>query len=97
MSLMSKIEVLMRYNAIIKTLKQVPATLKEIANELAIQEDLHGYGLNISNRTFQRDVNDIRSLYQFDIEYDFSSRKYLIKQHEEHNLSNRILEAYGKP
>lgn len=91
---MSKIEVLMRYNAIIKKLKQAPSTLKEIANELAMQADLHGYELNISNRTFQRDVNDIRSLYQVDIEYDFTSRKYHIKQHDDDNLSNRILEAF---
>ena len=49
---MSKREVLMRYNAIIKLLKKKPATLKEIEADLALQSELHEYDLKISKRTF---------------------------------------------
>ena len=91
---MSKREVLMRYNAIIKLLKKKPATLKEIEADLALQSELHEYDLKISKRTFQRDIQDIFSLYQIDIEYNFSKKTYAIIQQEDENLSDRILEAF---
>ncbi|MBC7408282.1 MAG: WYL domain-containing protein, partial [Arcicella sp.] len=56
---MSKREALIRYSAIIKTLKKNPSTLKEIEQDLALQSELHEYNLKISKRTFQRDVEDI--------------------------------------
>lgn len=92
---MSKREALIRYSAIIKTLKKKPSTLKEIDQELALQSDLHEYNLKISKRTFQRDVEDISALFQIHIEYDFSQKKYRITNQEDENLSNRILDAFN--
>ena len=91
---MSKVEVLMRYTAIIKKLKKAPATLKEIEADLESQAELHDYNLKISKRTFQRDLADILSLYQINIEYDFSKKKYFIQLNEDAHLSERILEAF---
>ena len=91
---MSKREVLMRFNAIIKRLKKKPSTLKEIEADLAMQSELHDYHLKISKRTFQRDVKDIFSLYQINIAYDPSKKTYSIILQEDENLSDRILDAF---
>lgn len=91
---MSKREVLMRYNVIIKKLKRAPSTFKEIEAELNLQSELHEYDLKISKRTFQRDVEDICSLYQISIEYNQSCKKYEIINQDDENLSDRILDAF---
>lgn len=91
---MSKIEVIMRYNAIIKRLQKAPATLIEITADLAQLAELHDFRLSVSKRTFQRDVEDILSLFQISIEYDFSKKKYFILGNDDEYLSSRILEAF---
>jgi predicted DNA-binding transcriptional regulator YafY len=91
---MSKREILMRQSAIINKLKKAPATLKEIEAELAYQSELHGYHLKVSKKTFERDIKDILSLYQTNIEYNFSTKKYAIIDQDDENLSDRILDAF---
>lgn len=92
---MSKRETLMRQNAIINKLKKGSASLKNINADLALQSDLHGYNLKISNKTFRRDLDDILSLYQIQIEYNTSNKKYEIINQEDENLSDRILDAFN--
>ncbi|ALO14096.1 hypothetical protein L21SP5_00417 [Salinivirga cyanobacteriivorans] len=91
---MSQREVLARYNLIIKKLRKNPANFAEIAAYLAFESELQGYNFNVSKRTFQRDLEDIRSLYNIDIQYNFSSRSYFIDYEEQPDANERILEAF---
>ena len=91
---MSKRESLLRYSAIINKLKRSPATLKEIVSYLENESEIQAYNLRTSQRTFQRDLEDIRSLYGIDIQYDFSRKKYHIETSGNEILSGRMLEAF---
>ena len=91
---MSQRETLLRYSTIIKKLRSGPANLKEIQLHLDNESELQGYDLNTSARTFQRDLDDIRSLFQIDIRYDFSVKKYRIESTENEEYNERILDAF---
>jgi len=91
---MSKRESIARYNLIIKKLRKNPANFAEIADYLTFESELQGYNFNVSKRTFQRDLEDIRSLYNIDIQYDFSKRAYFIDFEEQPDVNERILEAF---
>ncbi|HOK39366.1 MAG TPA: hypothetical protein PLC87_11950, partial [Bacteroidales bacterium] len=60
---MSTRETLLRYNYIINRLRRGPATFDEIVNYLNAKAEDTDYNLSISQRTFQRDKQDILSLY----------------------------------
>ncbi len=91
---MSKREAIARYNLIIKKLRRQPSSFSEISDYLAFESDLQGYDFNVSKRTFQRDLEDIRSIYNIDIKYDFSRRVYYIDFDEQSGVNERILEAF---
>lgn len=91
---MSKVESITRYNLIIKKLRDKPATFKEISASLEKESELQGYNFSVSKRTFQRDVDDILSLYGINIEFDFSRKVYHIDFDETPEISQRILEAF---
>lgn len=91
---MSKRESLTRYTLIIKKLRKHPATFQEIADYLAYQSELEEYDFNISLRTFQRDIIDIRQVYKIDIQYHRSNRNYYINEDEQQEINERILEAF---
>lgn len=91
---MSKRESFARYNLIIKKLRTKPCSFKEIADYLALESEIQDYDFNISKRTFQRDVQDIRSLYNIDIEYDFSQKVYVIESNLQPEITERMFEAF---
>lgn len=91
---MSKRESLLRYSIVIRTLRQAPTDFDSISEVLSKESELQQYDLTVSKRTFQRDLDDIRSLYNVDIVYDFSSRLYRIEGDHDPGLSRRILEAF---
>jgi predicted DNA-binding transcriptional regulator YafY len=91
---MSKRESIARYNLIIKKLRKQPADFEEISKYLSLESELQEYNFNISKRTFQRDLDDIRSLYNIDIVYDFSRKVYYIDFDEQSEVNERILEAF---
>mgnify|MGYP001466624951 CR=1 FL=1 len=91
---MSKREAVARYNLIIKKLRNRPSTFSEISDYLVLESELQGYDFNVSKRTFQRDLEDIRSLYNIDIQYDFSRKVYYIDYEEKPEVNERILEAF---
>ncbi len=90
---MSKREAISRYNLIINKLRKRPASFDEILDYLEQESDLQGYDFIVSKRTFQRDLDDIRSLYNIDIQYDRSLKKYKIED-EDSDASHRVLEAF---
>lgn len=91
---MSKRESIARYNLIIKKLRKHPASFAEIADYLALESELQDYNFNVSKRTFQRDLEDIRSLYNIDIQFDFSRKVYFLDFDEQPDVNERILEAF---
>lgn len=91
---MSKRESIARYTLIIQMLRKHPATFAEIEDYLALESDLEGCNYNISKRTFQRDLEDIRSLYNIYIQFDFSRKVYYIDFENQPEATERILEAF---
>lgn len=91
---MSKRESIARYNLIIKKLRKHPASFAEIADYLALESELQEYNFNVSKRSFQRDLEDIRSLYNIDIQFDFSRKVYFLDFDEQSDVNERILEAF---
>lgn len=91
---MSKRESITRYSLIIKKLRRNPSTFEEIADYLERQSEFEDYDFNISKRTFQRDLNDIREVYKIDIQYDRSLQHYFISDDEHPEINERILEAF---
>jgi predicted DNA-binding transcriptional regulator YafY len=91
---MSKRESISRYNLIIKKVRKYPATFDEITDYLDRESELQEYDFRISKRTFQRDLNDIRSLYDIDIIFDRSRKVYFIDSEDKSQAAERILEAF---
>ncbi len=91
---MSTRESISRYNLIIKKLRKNPSTFKEIENYLSLESKIQFYNFNVSKRTFQRDLEDIRSIYNIDIQYNFSSKVYYIDLDHQPEVNERIFEAF---
>jgi predicted DNA-binding transcriptional regulator YafY len=91
---MSKREAIARYNLIIKKLRRLPASFKEISDYLARESEIQSYNFNISMRTFQRDLEDIRSLFNINIRFDFSKKVYFIDDAGQPEMNDRMLEAF---
>lgn len=91
---MSKRESIARYNLIIKKIRKAPATFQEISDYLKLESELQEYNFNLHIRTFQRDLIDIRSIYDIDIRCNRRTQKYYIDNEGNQAAMERILEAY---
>jgi predicted DNA-binding transcriptional regulator YafY len=93
---MSKLESTKRHILIIKKLRQAKqVTFAEIADYLAKESELDGYyDFNVSKRTFQRDVEDIATIYGIYIKFNFSGMYYFIEEEFEPEVSDRMFEAF---
>jgi predicted DNA-binding transcriptional regulator YafY len=91
---MSKRESISRYALIIQKLRRGAATFQEISDYLDRESEVQAYNFRVSKRTFDRDKEDIASLYNIEIKYDFSLRKYKIDSELEPEANERILEAF---
>lgn len=90
---MSKREYILRYLSILKKLRaNKEATFEEINDYLKRESEITGDDLTISKRTFQRDLNEIRSIFKVDIQSN-SYHKYFIAFDEQADANNRMLEA----
>ncbi|WP_316738506.1 WYL domain-containing protein [Pedobacter aquatilis] len=92
---MSKREITLRQTAIINRLKKSPATLAEIFDYLSRESELLDYKLSTSRRTFQRDCQDILSLYNISIACNKAKNEYYLSEQEDNSLSNRMLDAFN--
>ncbi|GHV69281.1 WYL domain-containing protein [Bacteroidia bacterium] len=92
---MSKLESIKRHILIINKLRQAKkATFAEISDSLAKASELDGYyDFNVSKRTFQRDVEDIATLYGIYIKFNFSGKYYCIEEDLPDESERRMLEA----
>ncbi len=92
---MSKQESLLRYTLIISKVNDAPTDFETIHNYLEAESTSRAYHLTMSKRTFKRDLDDIRSLYDIDIQFNFKTKKYFIEDRPETaTLNMRMLEAF---
>ena len=77
---MSTRESLLRYIHITNRLRKSAATFGEINQYLKQQSELQGYRFNVSKQQFQRDLEDIGSIFEIEINYDFKQRVYAINE-----------------
>ena len=92
---MSKRESINRQLLILQKVRQRPFSFDEIINYLKSQSEIQGYNFVISKRTFQRDLEDIRVTFQFDIQFDKSRSVYYIKEEPSIvDYNDRMLEAF---
>jgi predicted DNA-binding transcriptional regulator YafY len=93
---MSKREYITRYLLIINFLKRSKATWREIEAHLELQSELESYNYSMSQRTFQRDIAEIRSLYVIDIQNDKSTGYYYIAEQEDTlNNNSHLLDSFN--
>ncbi len=90
---MTKREAVSRYYLIIKALRKHSVSFNEINDYLLRESEIQGYDYGISKRTFLRDIIDIRSIYDIDIQFDHSRNVYYIDE-EQSEACSRILEAF---
>ncbi|GGC46113.1 WYL domain-containing protein [Parapedobacter defluvii] len=89
---MSLRETLIRHQLVINKLRVRPYTWKEIDQFLRQESEIQQYRLYVGQRQFQRDKDDIFSLYGIEIENNRSTKKYWIGTSEETDA--RHLEAF---
>ncbi len=94
---MAQRETIFRHFKIIHLLRtRNKATFEEIEKYLERESNMMGYDLKVSKRTFQRDIQDIASIYNIEIVCDRKDNsRYFIKEYDGNpQLSNYILESF---
>ncbi len=89
---MAKRESFLRYILIIERLRYIKqASFEEISDYLDRMKDIIGEDLIISKRTFQRDLNEIRSIFKIDIQCN-KSHEYHIEEDDTAGFASRLME-----
>ena len=91
---MSKRDYILRYLLIVKKLQNSRlATFNEINYYIQREFELMEGPRDISLRTFQRDLNEIRTIFNIDIKCN-NSNQYYIAEDENSDFNNRMMEAF---
>lgn len=91
---MSKRDYIIRYLLIVKKLRNSrAATYNEINEYIQREFELLDAPRNISLRTFQRDLNEIRTIFNIDIKCN-NSNQYYIAEEDNPGFNNRMMEAF---
>lgn len=91
---MAKRDYILRYLFIIRKLRNSKmVTFDEISDFIEFEFDLLGDKQGLSRRTFQRDLNEIRTIFNIDIQCN-SKGEYYINEDENTDFNNRILEGF---
>ena len=92
---MAKKDYLLRQLTILKKLRNGRyATYDEISSHLENESEISGNDLNISLRTFQRDIQEILSIFHVEIKFDYKRKAYYIEEEEKPEFNERMLEAF---
>ena len=91
---MSVRQTIKRHFKIISLLQKKPMSFQELQDEMAIDPDSVEEKLLTSQRTFQRDILDIASIYGIEIASDKSRNFYYIKDDVEDESTQRLRENY---
>lgn len=91
---MSKKLFLKRYHLIINRLRKSGASFDDIAAHMRRQSDLDGENYDVSQRTFQRDVQEIASIYNIEIAYNRGQNLYEITHDAYDDRTEQLIESY---
>ena len=91
---MAKREYIQRHLLIIKRLKSTASTFEDVHNYLLNQQEITGDNFDISQRTFQRDIKEIDSIYGIEIKHNKKEGWYEITDEIEEKPFERIIEAF---
>ena len=91
---MSLRQTIKRHYKIISLLRLRPMGYDEVQDEMNLDPDSGEENLLTSQRTFQRDLLDIASIYGIEIESDRSQSRYFIKDDLEETHSQRLRENF---
>lgn len=91
---MSKLETIARYKLIVNKLRNRPSTFDEIAFYLENESEIQERNFTISKRTFQRDIKEIAAIFNIQIVFDKTLKKYSLEQTENEMMDDRMLEAF---
>lgn len=93
---MPKQNYLIRYGYIINRLEKGPASFQDIASFLEKMSDINDMDLRISQRTFQRDIKEIYTMFGYDIknEQKGDKRYYIYEKPEEKQTAQRLIESF---
>jgi predicted DNA-binding transcriptional regulator YafY len=89
---MTKRESFLRYYLIINKVRKNQCTYNEILDYLKSRSEILGYDLSVSRRTFRRDLDDILSIFNIEIRYNYSRKVYYIEGFE-NIFKDKMLEA----
>lgn len=91
---MSKLESNIRQRIIINCLRKKPCSFEELDDVLMRRSDLDERKYNCSERTFQREKNEILSNYNIEIKFNKQTGKYEIVSEDWDEHSERLMESY---
>ena len=91
---MSKSDSITRHHLIIQKIRSRPRSFNEISHYLETESEIQAYNFNLSLRTFQRDLKDIRKIYNIDIQFDRLKSVYKINEEFNQGANERMFEAY---
>jgi len=91
---MAKKVFFLRYTLELKLLQQGRATFKELSEYLNSHSEFTDEVIGFSKRTFQRDMQDIRAIFNIDILYDRKSKAYFIDSVDKSTTTDRMLETF---
>lgn len=91
---MAKREFIQRQLLIIRRLKSRATSFEEIKSYLLQQQEITNDNFDISQRTFQRDLKDINSIYGITIAFNKKEGWYEITDEDEEKPFERIIEAF---
>ena len=81
-----------RQSLVIKYLRSRARTFDEIEMFLETESEIQAADLNISRRTFQRDIKEIESIWGIEIKYNRSLKKCEIAFDPNDSRDNKLME-----
>ncbi|HET8887173.1 MAG TPA: WYL domain-containing protein [Salinimicrobium sp.] len=91
---MSKRESILRQNLVISKLKRTPLNFQGIMDFLEREEEISGDRYTFSQRTFQRDIQEIKEIYEIEISFDRSAGVYRVVSDGMETQNERALESF---
>lgn len=91
---MSVHQTMKRYNKIISLLRMRSMSYQELQKEIALDPDAIEYKMLTSQRTLQRDIQAIATVYEIEIASDKGENKYYIKEDIEDLQTRRLRENF---
>lgn len=91
---MSKKHYIKRHLLIINRIRKNPCSFKEIEDYLERMFYNSDENYSFSKRTFERDLKEIREIYNIDIQYNRSSNTYGIEEDYMDEKTQRIIESF---